>query len=346
LRAQIQQTLESIQLDYADTFAAFDGNPSGFDATHDRLMECVQTQYETPRTKISPMTWATLTILFFAIASWGWTTYQANQRWQHLTQKIRTMPGVVVTTLERNGNTVTLEGLRDPLAADPEELLAEAGVPRGQITSRWTPFHSLDPQFVGQRAASLLHPPGTATLHYDDGRLTTSGTAPESWAIQARQVAPLLPGVREYLDADLHTVSRADLITQLNRISFFFESGSSTLSEPELNKITPVKRLLDDLRQSTLSSSGGTIVVEAIGDADPAGPETMNFLLATARAHAVIAALGGAASYPPLTLSASVEPTSFAGPKRGGTKSNQNAQRRVTLLVTHKNVADRTDSAR
>jgi hypothetical protein len=34
LRAQVQQTLESIQLDYADAFAAFDGNPSGFDATH------------------------------------------------------------------------------------------------------------------------------------------------------------------------------------------------------------------------------------------------------------------------------------------------------------------------
>ncbi len=346
LRAQVQQTLESIQLDYADAFAAFDGNPSGFDATHDRLMECVQTQYEIPRTKTSPMTWVTMAILVFTTAFWGWTSYQGNQRWQHLTQRIRTMPGIVVTTLERDGHTVTLEGLRDPLAANPEELLAEEGIPRGQIISHWTPFHSLDPQFVGQRAALLLHPPGTTTLHYDDGRLTASGTAPESWAVQARQVASLLPGIREYHDKDLRIVSRADLITQLNRISFFFESGSSTLSEPELNKITPVKRLLEDLRQSALSSSSGTIiVVEAIGDADPTGPETMNFLLATARAHAVIAALGGATSYPPLVLSASVEPTSFAGQKRGGNTNTQNAQRRVTLLVSPKHVTDRADSA-
>ena len=345
LRAQIQQTLESIQLDYADVFAAFDGNPSSFDATHDRLMECVQTQYETPRTRTSPMTWAALTVIVLATAFWGWTSHQGNQRWQHLTQRIRTMPGVVVTTLERDGQTVTLEGLRDPLATDPVELLAEEGIPREHIISHWTPFHSLDPQFVGQRAALLLHPPGTATLHYDDGRLTASGTAPESWAIQARQMAPLLPGVHEYLDADLHTASRADLIAQLNRISFFFESGSSTLSEAELNKITPVKHLLKDLSQSAVSSSGGTIVVEAIGDADPAGPETMNFLLATARAHAVIAALGGAASYHPLTLSASVEPTSFTGQKRGGTKGNPNARRRVTLLVTPKPVAGLAGSA-
>jgi len=346
LRAQVQQTLESIQLDYADAFAAFDGNPSGFDATHDRLMDCVQAQYDTPRTRISPMTWATLAIIFFAIAFWGWTSYQDNQRWKQLAQKIRTMPGIVVTTLERDGHTVTLEGLRDPLAANPEELLAEEGIPRDHIISHWTPFHSLDPQFIGERAIALLHPPESATLHYNDGRLTASGTAQENWALHARQVAPLLPGIHEYHDGDIRIVSRGDLIAQLNRISFSFESGSSTLSELELNKIAPVKRLLEDLRQSVLSSSGGTsVVVEAIGDADPAGPETMNFLLATARAYAVIAALGGANSYSPLILSASAEPTSLTGQHRRGTTSNQNAQRRTTLLATIKNVAARSDSA-
>ncbi|MDP3092782.1 MAG: hypothetical protein Q8N04_19075 [Nitrospira sp.] len=345
LRAQVQQTLESIQLDYADAFAAFDGNPSSFDATHDRLMECAQTQYETPRTRTFPMTWVALTVIALSTAFWGWTTYQNNQRWQHLTQRIRTMPGVVVTTLERDGRIVTLEGLRDPMAAEPDDLLTQEGIPREHIISHWTPFHSLDPQFVGKRAASLLRPPGTATLRYDDGRLTASGNAPESWAIQARQMALLLPGVREYHDEELRTVSRADLIAQLNRISFFFESGSSTLSDAESSKVTPVKRLIENLRQSAHSASGETLLVEAIGDADPTGTESMNFLLATARAHAVIAALGGAASYPPLTLSASVEPTSFAGQKRGGTKGGQNAQRRVTLLVTAKPLVGRADSA-
>ncbi len=345
LRAQVQQTLESIQLDYADAFAAFDGNPSSFDATHDRLMECVQTQYETPRTRTSPMTWVALTVIALSTALWGWTAYQNNQRWQNLTQRIRTMPGVVVTTLERDGRVVTLEGLRDPMAAEPEDLLTQEGIPREHIISHWTPFHSLDPQFVGKRAALLLRPPGTATLRYDDGSLTASGTAPETWAIQTRQMALLLPGVREYHDEDLRTASRADIIAQLNRISFFFESGSSTLSDTELSKVTPVKRIIEDLRQSALSAAGETLVIEAIGDADPTGTESMNFLLATARAHAVLAALGGADSYAPLTLSASVEPTSFAGQKRGGTKGSQNAQRRVTLLVTPKPLVRRADSA-
>ncbi|MCC6140339.1 MAG: hypothetical protein IT389_06965 [Nitrospira sp.] len=346
LRAQVQQTLESIQLDYADAFAAFDGNPSGFDATHDRLMECIQTQYDTPRTTISPMTWATFALIFFAIAFWSWTSYQSNQRWQRMAQNIRAMPGIVVTTLERDGHSITLEGLRDPLAAHPEELLAEEGIPREHINAHWTPFYSLDPQFVGERATLLLHPPETATLHYNDGRLTASGTAQENWAIHARQVAALLPGIHEYRDEDLRVVSRADLIAQLNRTSFSFESGSSTLSEQELSKLAPVQRLLEDLRQSARVASGGArIVVEVIGDADPAGPEIMNFLLATARAHAVLAALGGATAYPPLTLSASVEPTSLTGQKRGGTASTPNARRRTTLLVTIKQAVSHSDSA-
>lgn len=345
LRAQVQQTLESIHLDYADAFGSFDGNPSGFDGTHDRLMECVQTQYETPRTRISPMTWITLAGLCIAGAFWGWTSYQNSLRWEYLTQRIRTMPGIVITRFERQGNRVHLSGLRDPLAAPPELLLAEEGIPSEQITAHWTPFHSLDPHFVGQRAISLLHPPATATLQYTDGRLTAAGTALEAWAVHTRQVAPLLPGIHEYHDDDLRIVSRADLINQVNRTSFFFEPGSSTLSEEELKKLAPLKSLLEDLRQAALTSNT-SFAVEAIGDADPTGPETMNFLLATARAHAVIAALGDTKSYAPLTLSASADPSSFSGHNRGSLKGNPNMQRRVTLLVSSKDATGRAGAAR
>lgn len=338
LRAQLQQALESIHLDYAEAFAAFDGNPAGFDATHNRLLDCVQSQYETPQSRISPMTWIILAGISIAIALWGWTSYQSRQQWNHLGQRLSAMPGIVITALERHGNTVSLSGLRDPLAEDPEQILTEAGFTSGQVTARWTPFHSLDPQFVGQRAATLLHPPATTALHYDNGQLTASGTASEAWAAHARQIAPLIPGLREYHDEDLRIVSVTDLLSQLTHFSFSFESGSSTLSEPELNKIEPMKVLLEDLRQSALAT-GRPFAIEALGSADATGPETMNFLLATARAHAVIAALGGNSSYAPLILRASVDPSSSARHNRGSIKGTEQAQRRVTLLVARKDAA-------
>ena len=338
LRAQIQQTLESIHLDYADAFATFDGNPAAFDATHERLMDCVQSQYETPRSRLSPMTWVIASGLSLAIAFWGWTAYHNQQQWKYLEHRLGAMPGIIITTLDHDGVKITLAGLRDPLAEDPEQLLVEEGIPHEQIITHWTPFYSLDPQFVAQRAAMLLHPPATATLHYDNGRLTASGTASETWAIQAKHLAPLLPGLREYREDGLRVVALADLIRQINQISFTFEAGSSTLSETEMSKIAPAKALLEDLRQSALSADS-SFVIEAVGDADTTGPETMNFLLATARAHAVLAALGGGTvSYAPLTLSASVEPASFAGQSRGNVKKASHAQRRVTLIVSRKDI--------
>lgn len=344
LRAQLQQTLESIHLDYADAFSAFDGNPSHFDATHDRLMDCVQSQYETPRSRISPVTWIILSGISIAFVLLIWMSYQRSQLWDHITQRLKAIPGIVITTLERDGNRITLAGLRDPLASDPEAILAEEGIPPTHITAHWTPFYSLDPQFVTQRAVALLRPPATTTLLYEDGRLTASGTAPETWAVHARQIAPLIPGLSQYRDDDLRIVSMAHLMNQVNRVNFSFDTGSSTLSETELSKLTPVKALLEDLRQSALTS-GSSFAVEAIGDADATGPETMNFLLATARAHAVIAALGGQTSYTPLTLTPSVNPSSFTGQKRGTIKGVQPAQRRVTLLVSRKDAADRAATA-
>lgn len=330
LRAQVQQTLESIHLDYGDAFAAFDGNPSGFDATHDRLMDCVQSQYETPRSRISPMTWLMLTALSLTAMVWAWTSYTSTRQWDQISRQIGAMPGIVITSLERDGNRVSVSGLRDPLAEDPEQVLVEKGLAAEQITAHWTPFYSLDPMLVEQRTKALLRPAATTTLRYEDGRLTASGTASESWVTRAKQIAPLIPGVREYREDGLRVVSVSDLISQVSRLSFFFETGSSTLSETELSKIEPLKALLDELRQSALTS-GNPFIVEAIGDADATGPETMNLLLATARAHAVIAALGGKSSYAPLVLNASVNPSSFARQRRAHPKD---AQRRVTLLVS------------
>lgn len=332
LRAQVQQTLESIHLDYGDAFSAFDGNPAGFDATHDRLMDCVQSQYETPKSRISPMTWTILTAISVTVGLWGWTSYTSARQWNQISQRIGALPGIVITSLERNGDRVTLAGLRDPLAEDPEQVLIKEGIAGRQITAHWTPFYSLDPTLVERRTTAILQPPATTRLQYEDGRLTASGTASEGWASRARQIAPLIPGLREYREDGLRVVSVSDLVNQVGRLSFFFEAGSSTLSEMELSKIAPLTALLEELRQSALTS-GHPFIVEAIGDADATGPETMNLLLATARAHAVIAALGGKTSYAPLTLNASVNPSSFAGQRRGNAKD---AQRRVTLLVSQK----------
>lgn len=345
LRAQLQQTVESIHLDYADALAGFDGNSAVFATTHDRLVACVQSQYETSSSRISPMTVICLSALSLALALWGWRAYHETRQWNHIYQRLGALPGVVITTLEHDGNRVRLAGLRDPLAEDPEHILNEEGISGEQVSAHWTPFYSLDPQFVELRATRLLQPPTTTTLHYNNGELTAIGSASETWATHARQIAPLIPGLRDYHDDGLRVVSVAELVNQISRISFAFDTGSSTLSDNQLSNVSQIKTLLEDLRQTALTT-GSPYTVETIGDGDPTGPETMNFLLATARAHAVIAALGGTTPYAPLTITPSVNPSSFAGHNRRGIKGYQQMPQRVTFLVTHKESRIHTTTSR
>lgn len=332
LRPQIQQVLESIHIDFADELAGFDGNTSRFDSTHERLQGCIQAQYESPRSRMSPWTGLVLAGVCLGLAVWSWNAYAARQQWDRLSHRLRSTPGLVVTTFERQGNSITLAGLRDPLSDDPAAIVSEAGFLPDHVTARWTPFHSLEPAFVERRAESLLHPPDSVELRLEDGRLTAIGSAGQAWAEDARRLAPLIPGIREYQDRELRIVTASDLINQLKQITFYFDSGSSILSEQELLKVAPTKALLTDLRE-TARISGRSLRVEAIGDADETGPESMNLLLATARAHAVLAVLGGSRTDPHLSLTPMIDPASFTKRRRAASKQEQDQKRRVTLQV-------------
>ncbi|NOS79892.1 MAG: hypothetical protein HOP35_18330, partial [Nitrospira sp.] len=245
------------------------------------------------------------------------------------------MPGIVITTLERDGNRINLAGLRDPLAEDPEQILVEEGIPSNQITAHWSPYYSLDLPFIRQRATAMLNPPPTATLHFQEEHLAVTGTASHAWAIEAKKTARLIPGIQDYRDDDLRTVSIEQLIEQINLVSFLFDSGSSTLSEQAQGKLGPLRTLLEDL-QILAQSSRQHIVVEAIGGADETGPETMNLLLATARAHTVIAALGGPSFGSHLTFTTGIETMSTVSRGRAQTPDKRKLLRRTSFFTSIK----------
>ena len=84
-------------------------------------------------------------------------------------------------------------GLRDPLSADPAALLGQAGVAPAEVTSRWTPYQSLEPQFVLKRLEVSLDPPPSVALSIAGGQIVAKGSAPSRWLDEARIAARLLP---------------------------------------------------------------------------------------------------------------------------------------------------------
>jgi hypothetical protein len=335
LRARFVQALEQIHVDAAESLNTFNGDSTPFSAYHAYLEACFDAEYKTPARHISPITWAMLAFLMGGLVTWGWTSYQRHLRWTNLLDRMRTEPGLVITSEERRGGQYMMTGLRDPLAVDPAGLLADAGFAPEDVRAQWDPYYSLDARFIEIRLRQILKPPSTVALSIDGQTVTVSGTAPEDWAREAKKVASLLPGIGQYRDDALRTQSIPQLVKSLASTRVLFDTGSSKISPSEEAKIAEFKSTLRDLDQMA-QQAGKHILINIIGSADEGGPESMKLILGMNRAHAVLAALGGHEPGLATRLKTGVEPPRLIAPARRN--PNDPALRHVAFSITVKDV--------
>ena len=108
-------------------------------------------------------------------------------------QRLRDEPGVVVTGAERRSGKWHVSGLRDPLAADPAEVLA--AVESGSQACR-RPLGVLsgaDPAIVLRRLSASLNPPPGVSLSLDGDTIRATGSAPQHWVEQAKALIAAMP---------------------------------------------------------------------------------------------------------------------------------------------------------
>jgi OOP family OmpA-OmpF porin len=330
LRRLFQQVLERIQAQQAQALAQFDGDTGAFAASHSLLESCLQAQYQSTTPDRSRALWIFGSLLMSGCLIGGWSVYHAHQRWTAALAALKGEPGLVVTAAEASWNGYRIEGLRDPAAKDPAVLLEAAGIAPDQVVANWASFYALDPALVLGRARSILRPPDRVTVEMEGTTLIVRGTASADWAREARQRALFIPGVSAYHDEQLTTVSLDDVAAQIEQTTLHFAPASSTLDADQQSRVMTLRRLLHDL-DDALSELGRRASVEIIGSADETGPETMNLLLSEARAHAVLAALGGKQVGRATTLTTGIDaPTAKA---RRGPLRNAAVRRAVSLHV-------------
>ena len=333
LRTRFEQVLEQIHSDAAESLNTFNGDSAPFNAYHAQLEPCLDAEYETPARRISSITWAVLALLMGGLVTWGWTSYQRHIRWTDLLDRMRAEPGLVVISGEHRSGQYVITGLRDPLAVDPTRLISDAGFAPEDIRTQWAPYYSLDKHSITTRLRQSLKPPSTVALSVDGQTVTVTGTAPEDWAREARNVASLLPGVGQYRDDALRTLSIPQLVKSLASAKVLFDSGSSSIGPTEEAKIAEFKSTLRDLDQMA-QQAGKLILIDIIGSTDERGPESMNLILGMNRAHAVLAALGGKEPGPATRLKTGVEPPQLTASARR--IPNDPIHRHVTFSIAVK----------
>lgn len=295
LLAQLQDTIETIHLQFAGALADFDGDAAAFEAAKPLLEDCLTTVVATDQTRErrgtkSWLTWAIAALLLVALL--GGLSIRSHLRWTRAVSALESQPGIVLTRAERGGDRWRFAGLRDPLARNPSAILAGVAVDSSSVEQRWEPYLSLQPEMVLARARRNLAPPGSVALALAGDTLRVRGSAPLPWVIAAGRttlpagVAALdLSGVTPEIPADL-----AQLVRDIEGQRVLFETGSAALNNTARGVIGRVATSLQRL-DAGVALIGARATLELTGRTDPTGSDSANQTLSRERAEAVVAAL-------------------------------------------------------
>jgi OOP family OmpA-OmpF porin len=124
LRLSLKEKLEEAHRRFSRELEEFDGNPAPFEAFRPELAACLTASYRRDKPAKSRPYLAVCAIVFAVLLA-GWYGYTAiqNHKWALFVENLRQQPGIVVTSFQRARGRYRIQGLRDPLAVDPEALL-------------------------------------------------------------------------------------------------------------------------------------------------------------------------------------------------------------------------------
>ena len=296
LLPQLQDTLETIHLQFAGALADFDGDTAQFASARPLLEECLATKIATDRARegrrrVVWLPWALAALLLAVVL--GGLALRTRLLWDRAVARLRSEPGIVLTQAERDGGRWRFAGLRDPLAPDPAVLLAGLAVDTARIEQRWEPYLSLRPELVLARARRSLSPPDGVTLALSGDTLRATGSAPLAWVVSAERLAALVPGVSAL---DLSRVTSemppalAQLKVEIEGEQVLFDVGSAALGVTARSTADGVAERFGRV-EAGAAALGTRARLELIGRTDPTGSDTANQALSRDRAEAVLAAL-------------------------------------------------------
>jgi outer membrane protein OmpA-like peptidoglycan-associated protein len=289
-RSDLVETLEKIHRKFAHQLERFDGETAPFAAATEDLTHCLDARYR-EKHSLRPKPYVLVLTGLLAALLAGWWTLDArrNHRWQAFVQSLRGQPGMVVTSAARQGGRFVISGLRDPLSADPQTLLRNAGLDSRQAEFHWGAYYALDDPILQQRSVNLLRPPTGVNLTVTSGVLHAQGVAPDDWLASFPSRAANIPGVRDVEMIGLTDVTRADfehLQGVIQSTILTYSVGSANLSASQADSLKLLAPEITGLQQKA-NVLHKSLVVQVIGHSDSTGPESTNQLLSKNRADGV-----------------------------------------------------------
>ena len=286
IRSEFRESLELIHLDQGEALSSFQGDTAPFEAARPHLEDCLLKEFQPGKKKTSPLVPILLGGLLLLVGVWVTFTLLDHWRWSDFVTKLRSQPGIVVTSTGKKQGKYLVTGLRDPLAVEPQVILTQNGFEPDAVVFQWQPFQSLDPSFTLKRIKKFLDPPSTVALRLKNGTLHASGSAPQQWIVEARKLVRAIPGVEAYRDNDLSDATLVELkalTSKVDQLNVLFTSADSEIKPEQQAQLLALAKDIRKL-QALAPSAGRTVRIKIIGHSDKSGSKEKNKELSQARA--------------------------------------------------------------
>ena len=206
LQVLLKETLDEIRFLLGDALRSFEGDAAPFESARPAMENCLVSQFKGAERKTPVMPLIIIGAILLACGVFGFWLYRNHTRWSDFLATLRQQPGIMVTSVQKQDGKYRIDGLRDPLATDPADLLTSAGIRPDKVHFQWEPYHSLHPPFANKRLTTILRPPETVSYRFEKGILRLDGTAPRAWLQDARYFAGMAAWIKAMDESGLVAV--------------------------------------------------------------------------------------------------------------------------------------------
>ncbi len=198
---------------------------------------------------------------------------QTQAQFDELLKTLNNTPGIIVVSSGIENNQRFINGMRDPLAADPQHIAEQMQM--NNVVMQWRNYQDLTPEFVRQRVAEYLAPvPATVKYHIEGNRLRLSGHAPQDWLDKALRVTSVAGinqvDARQLKDTDALLLAQAQAqLTPPYGVKLSVKQGrlsvSGTAEQAWIEEVlTPTKiEGIRHIQADTLQSQDELLLVKA-----------------------------------------------------------------------------------
>ncbi|HKT72528.1 MAG TPA: OmpA family protein [Steroidobacteraceae bacterium] len=337
LHDTLRETLTRIHTERGQALQTFSGDSAAFPDVEAQLRESVLLRQEArpvQRSRYPSMVLSLAVIVLVLFAGWLFHWWRDERRWDDYVGQLRAEPGIVITDVGKHHGKWEIGGLRDPLAADPRQMLRSTALDPARVVEHWQPYQGFNPDLVLKRLVGSLQPPTGLSFSVAGDRIVARGSASYAWLQRAATYIRALPDGAPIIDLshvrDLNQGALGQLRASIQSMEIRFAHNESLPAPSEEAKLDQLASQLRDL--DALSASLHVVTrVTVTGHSDATGKGTSNLSLSLARAEAVRALLKKRGVDPDLLSIRGAGPLEPLEDE--ATDAARSANRRVSLTV-------------